>query len=226
MVTVADILAIGLNAKPKVRKAGPVCLDGEIDQALADLNKRLLVAKAEDEDSFTGGSERTVLKEIEKLKARASKSAVTFHMRRLDPLRVLEIQVEHPPRDDDASDKAMGYNRATYYPALMRECTFQVSHADGTHVDATELTDEWWTSVFAAVNLAQFNDLFTTAQEVNQGDAAAPFLLAASPSSTSNGGASKPPKNGTSPRKGSKAGSRARKSQSSSGSKTEPPADG
>ena len=222
----ADILAIGLNAKPKTRRSDPVCLDGEIDQELADLNKRLLVAQAEDENSFSGGAERAVLKEIEKLKAKAAKSAVVFHMGRLDPLRVLEIQIEHPPRENDKTDMNLGWNRATYYPALMRECTYEVSHADGTKVAAAELTDDWWSSVFAAVNFKVFNELFTIAQEVNQGDAAAPFLLAASPSSTSNGGASKPPKRGTSPRSGSKAGSRAKKSQSSSGSKTEPPADG
>lgn len=216
-MTVADILAMGLNAKPKTRTVD-VCLNGELDDQLTKLNRRLMESQDSDATSLGANSAAKIRDEIVALQEKARAEALTFKIRRLDWNRNLELQTEHPPRDGNSEDAEAGWNRATYYPALVRECTYEVEAADGTTLDAESLTADWWDAIFAAVNFRQFDELFTAAHAVNSTDAAAPFLRADLQISPSNDGDSRQPEPGESAPSGSQGGSR-RKPRSTSTTK-------
>lgn len=205
MLSVADILALGLNAKPKTR-AVSVCLDGDIEDRLVELRKQLLEAEEQDKASFSGGRTGEVVEQIRSLQDKAVAESLTFHLRKLPYLRPLELQAAHPPREDNADDATYGYNRESYFPALVRECCYEVSHPEGDVVPAGQLTDEWWDGVFTAVNYKQFDELFSAAYSINHQDSAAPFLRAASQRSQTSDGDSKRLEPGESPRNGSRAG--------------------
>lgn len=66
------------------------------------------------------------------------------------------ILIDHPPRDGNLTDRAVGYNVATFYPALVRACI------------EPPLSDAQWEKLVSRLPDGDFDRLATAANEVNR----------------------------------------------------------
>lgn len=214
----ADIKAMVLESKPREDIVW-VCLDQDIQAEIRRLGEELGEAETLDKTSFSGGNVKRVLDAQKKMQKRAREHSIGLCMRALQWSASMRLEAEHPPREGNKGDQALGHNQETYYPALVQATTHKVIHADGDEVDAAELDQQWWDALFTSVNYAQFNEVFRAAHLLNRQDSAAPFMLPASPTSQPGDGGSAPPEPGVSAPGGSTAGSRRRSPKSSSGTR-------
>jgi hypothetical protein len=88
------------------------------------------------------------------------------------------ILIDHPPRDGNMVDRAVGYNVATFHPALVRVC-----------IEDPKLTDEQWERLVARLSDGDFDRLATAANEVNRrlDDGRVPFSQTASVATSDSG---------------------------------------
>jgi hypothetical protein len=144
-------------------------------------------------------------KAMDKVRERMAASEVTFTFERLPWTRRLGLQDEHPSKDSD-----LGFNRATFAPALIKECCVEVADSDSTATGA-DITADVWEVLFDKGNYAAVDQLFGVALSVNDLGATVPTSALALLNSQDIGGSSKQPGPGVSARNGSKGGSPRRK---------------
>lgn len=191
-----------------------VCLSGELAGEYADLERELVVARTRDDQSFAGGEARRVVERMDAIREQMAAAEVTFTFTALPPMKPLDLLMAHPPREDDKADKALGYNQETYYPALVKASCTKATARDGSTKAATDIPDDAWESMLGGLGHADFDALVAGAMEAN-GRTTVPFSRLASQISQKSEAGSKPPRRGTSPRSGSRAGN-PKRSQSSS----------
>lgn len=225
VVRVADIRAMVMGSKPREDHVS-VCLDADLDAELRALQSELVQAQQADEQSFSGGQARGVLRAMEQLRERVAEQSIILHLRAMPWTAALRLEAEHPPREGNKADQAVGHNQETYYPALVQRTCYKVTHQDGTELDAADLGADWWEALFTSVNYAQFDNVFAAAFTLNRRDSAAPFLPTASQTPQQRGGDSGQQEPGESHRGGSKAGNRGRSTRSRSGTRKGAPSGG
>lgn len=140
--------------------------------------------------------------------------AVEFKMRAMGHTRAAVVIASNPPREGNHVEQALGYNPATYYRSVVRECCYALTSGDETVAlqDAEgkptgAVDDAWWDRLFDNLNSAQFDKLFGAAW-ILDGQDAVPSSALASPSSQPEDESSKQPAAGESPPSGSTAGNR------------------
>lgn len=124
--------------------------------------------------SLAGGGKTAAQATLDELRGQMLAASLTFTVRALPQKRWGQLYGEHPPRESDEGDARTGFNRDTFYEALVRECV----------VDP-QMTGEQWDALLAHLSTAQYATLKTTAMQVNSSDVDVPFLLAASRAPTS-----------------------------------------
>lgn len=191
-----------------------LCLRGDLVAKHEEAVRKLEKAQVQDAEDDTFGGGGRALKEAANVKAietEMNEALTTFWMRALPRMRSLDVLAEHPPRDGNDSDRAHGFNRDTYYQAMVQESTYQIVSPDGDTLAAVDLSDDDWTALVEALSFKQFDALVSAAVTVNDGDVAVPFSHLASLIYQNNEGDSKPQKPSASPRAGSRAGNPRRK---------------
>lgn len=160
-----------------------IYLDGallaELDQATAELEQAHTPG---DDDRFTGNSAaRAAARRIEQLQAQMAESQVQIRLRAVPRRRWLGFVAEHPPRDNDEGDTALGVNTATFYDALIRECMID-----------PQLSDDEYEQLLDALTSKQFDTLADAAWGINRRDVDVPFSGLASVILRNSGETSKP----------------------------------
>lgn len=120
-----------INAATGVSRTVPLILDGalqaEWDQALAAMD----AAADNDSGSLAVSALTATVDHLESLRGRVQASEVTFRFTAdaLDWTKYLQMQAEHPAREDNPVDRIRGFNIETFYPALIRATCTTVSSA-------------------------------------------------------------------------------------------------
>lgn len=218
----ADFEGLFKGTKRKTVRA-TVCLRGDLVAQYAALEAELAAARLRDAEAFNGGEARAIADRMNGLRDEMTAAEVTLESVALPPMRPLDLLMEHPPRDDNKSDAALGYNQATYYPALIRESCANVISNDGVIAAADTISVDAWDTMLAGLGHSDFDTLVGAAMEAN-GRTSVPFSRLASLVSQTNEASSTPPKRGTSPRSGSKAGNPVSKRSSSTTAPEDSPA--
>jgi hypothetical protein len=171
-MNIDELLAAARLAEQQV----PVCLRPDLLAAYTDAEAALEAAEKahKTSGSLDAGEKLAAAAAVEELRDQMLAASVRFTVRALPRRRWSALYAEHPPREADDGDTRVGFNRDTFYDALVRECVVE-----------PQLSDEQWAALDAALSTAQYAALKTAAWLVNNADVDVPFLLAASRAPTS-----------------------------------------
>lgn len=158
-----------ISAAALPQRTIPLCIRGDLVAEVERLERELLSLRTPD-SRLTGNPEaRKVGERIEAVRVDMQESTIEFVLQAL-PRRVFQkFYAEHPPRDDNASDKALGYNTDTFHDDLVR-----------ASIVAPELSDEQWELLADRMTAAQWQDFVTASQVLNIEKVSVPFSLSAS----------------------------------------------
>lgn len=213
-MSVLDKLDAATTARAQVK----LVLDAKLTDTFGQLQDQWMTGLTErvgDDAKFTEVERKKLTAQMEAVSVQMAASEVTFVFERLDWIRRLTLQAEHPPRVEmvdgaevtNPEDKRLGFNLHTYTPALIKETCVEIRDATSV-ATAEEITEARWDALFSTLNYAAVDRLFGVALSVNDLDTAVPSLALVSQTSRAIGESLKPPAPGVSARNGSKAGSR------------------
>lgn len=152
----ADIKAMLAQAKLAERSV-EVCLRADLTAAMQDLQRRLLEVQHEQEihGSLDGGGERELAEAIEATRQQMLEHSLTFRLRALPRRRYSALEAEHPPREDNDADRALGFNRDTFYEALLHASAVDpvMDASDWAALDEKISDGQWWTLVNAVMGV-------------------------------------------------------------------------
>lgn len=195
-----SILEVIREAKRPERTA-TVCLRGDLVSEHEDLEKHLVKTRAE------GGETDPIVGRIAELQQAMQNAMVTFRFRAIGSMGSLDLAAGHPARPDDDDDKRLGYNRSTYYPAVIRACCYAIERDEET-LSPDEVTDEDWTALLDALSSTQFDKVFGAAWLCDHEDVEVPTSPLALLISQRTSESSTQPSAGESARNGSQGGNR------------------
>lgn len=151
-----------------------VCLRGDLATEYDQLERKLRDLPAS--NKLGGDPEKPRLQaELDRIRQEMTEGTVPFVLRALSDADFQRLVDEHPPRREgdeiNERDANSGFNRATFYPALVRVCT----------VDP-DLDDEAWSMLLddpdTALSAGQFAALRIEAMAVNGKEVDIPFSSA------------------------------------------------
>lgn len=180
----------------------PICLVGDLAARHQAKTEELLAALADPHRSLENPTADALAAEVEALKQQMDGHTRVLTLRALPVTEsdgvpsYLDLQVAHPPRKDEI-DQRVGYNRATFLPALVKAST----------VDPV-LSDEQWATLLSKLSSRQWDELWVTAQQLNRQDFQSPKSLGISERMPGSGGKSKRRGRSGSPSNGSAGGNR------------------
>jgi hypothetical protein len=160
--------------KAKRRQATEqVCLRGDLAGKYEDLEQQL--AQLPTNTKLGGDPERQrITAEMDRLRAEMQEGTVPFVLLALPDAEFQELVDAHPPRREgdevNEGDARSGYNRATFYRALIRACVVE-----------PELDAEDWELLFAeGISAGQRLKLSNTALRISSVPVDVPFSPAGS----------------------------------------------
>jgi hypothetical protein len=168
-----DIKAAIKNRKRRTAIV-PVCLRGDLAGEYEQLERDL--EKLPKGNKLSGDPERQrIAAEMERLRSEMQDGTVPFRLEALADTAFQELVDEHPPRRNgdevDARDADGGYNRATFFDALIKACTVE-----------PELDAEDWDLLLGkdGMSAGQKVSLWSEASRINGQSVDVPFSPAAS----------------------------------------------
>lgn len=210
-----------LKGATKARRSVTLILDPALEAEWRALSERLEEAAVSD---LQGGSlarpaTTEIVEQMEAIREKVATSEVTFTFEQLTWTERLALQAEHPPRKDNAIDRARGYNTDTFTEAVIRASCVSVTDATGD--EATDIPADTWTALLGTLNFGQMNRLYGAATAVNESEARVPISARSLLETQDSGASLAQPGPGTSPQSGSKGGSRRSSRKSSATSRGE-----
>ena len=145
-----------------------ICLRGELVAEFEAADAALTEALRRPGDSKEGSGTAELLQRIEAIQAEMRDSTYTFRIRALDRLAFRDLQNAHPPRDGDEPDETVGFNRSTFFTALLIATTYD-----------PVLTAEEWEELLTKLTERQYGDLTDAAWFSNRDAVSVPFSKAA-----------------------------------------------
>ena len=171
-----------------------ICTRGDLVVEWRRLGRELAEAKvkAGADPRLAGGGAAGIVERMEALRAEIEASTVEFRLRALPRKRWAELADAHPPRKKDGKvhpdDVAMGVNRDTFLPALVRASTVE-----------PKLRDETWAALLDAdgelLGEQQWRQLWRACWNLNMAEVDVPFSVAGlltTPPSGSDSGSPEP----------------------------------
>lgn len=156
----------------------PVCTRADLVAEWRRLGRDLTEAKARDaaDPRLAGGNTATLVERMEALRAQVDASTVVFRLRALPRKRWAELADAHPPRKEaggtvHSDDQALGVNRETFLPALVRASTVE-----------PQLKDETWAALLDPegdlLGEQQWRKLWRACWNLNMAEVDVPFSVA------------------------------------------------
>jgi hypothetical protein len=150
----------------------PLCLRGDLQLRHEELERELEEAREADraDDSLAGGGRaRKVAEQIRDLEAEMRDHTHVFALRALNRQAFRDLVEQHPPRDGNADDQALGANSRTFpVPLIAASCIDPVMTEDQVHQLLEVLTE------------GQMLQLYGTALHLNRSRIDVPKSFAAS----------------------------------------------
>lgn len=138
-----------------------VCLRGDLAAEFDDLERKLRDAR----NAETSGRKRVGTKseslqyveQIEAVRAQMAAEMVDVRIRALPRNEWVALCKEHPPREDNDGDRAMGGNLETLMPVAIRRCIVE-----------PEMDDADWEQFQAVLSSGDFDRLLNVTFDVNR----------------------------------------------------------
>lgn len=171
-----------LKAARLPERSVQVCLRGDLTADFEAAERDLKQVQESDFDSKEGGGISPIIERIEALREEMREHTEEFRLRAMPQPRFRALVAEHPPRRDDegtldASDASIGFNRETFFDALLK-----------VSVISPELDEEDWAALLEVLTDRQYNELTDAAWFVNRHEVSVPFSSAASLAKRNSGG--------------------------------------
>lgn len=155
----------------------PVCTRGDLVAEWSRLGRELAAAKvkAAADPRIAGDDTTELVARMEGLREQVEAATVPFRLRALPRKRWADLTEQHPAREVDGKphpdDAAMGVNRSTFLPALVRASTVEPTLRDETWTvlldpDGELLTEHQWRRLWRAcwdLNVQELNVPFSVA---------------------------------------------------------------
>jgi len=168
-----------------------LCLDMSLRADWERLDEQLREArKATTGDRLAGNTEANRLaEEIRELEQQMQAETVTFRLRAIPRTEWGALIAEHPAGDSE-EDKKIGFNRATFFDALLARVDDpeakppttatirEVTRHDGEPVEFDPAAD--WVPLADEMTDQQYSEIATAAFMLNRGKVSVPFSLVAS----------------------------------------------
>lgn len=160
-----------LAAAALTERTVPLCLRTDLLAQLQELQRDLAEAERREGPgaSLGGGDTVELARQIEAVRAQMAEHTIVVRFRALPRRKWATFLAGHPPRDGDEADRAVGYNRDTFYDALVRRC-----------LAGPDFDEDDWARLEEILNDAQWQSLVNAAWAVNARDVSVPFSPAAS----------------------------------------------
>lgn len=167
-----DIDAL-LDAAVPQQATVPVCTRGDLLDEYHRATAALEAARERAGDSLSGNPDVPELAaRVEQLRQQVEATTISVVLRAMPQPEWAPLLAAHPPRDDVPTDKVVGYNPTTYFPALVRRSIHSPDMADDTR----------WDRFVRIVSDAQWDQLADRAWKLNQKTVDVPFWPTASTS--------------------------------------------
>lgn len=156
-----------------------VCLRGDLVAQFNTLQQQLAAVSdpPPGSGSLAGNPAKAELRQkLDAVALRMRRATQKFTLRALSDRAYSEFLAQHPPRPEDHRDMALGYNRETMGPALLR-----MSVVD------PKVTAPQWERLRDKLSPGEWAKLDLAARNLNFSEISIPFLSAASPNPTSSG---------------------------------------
>lgn len=158
-----------------------VCLRGDLTADFEAAERDLKQAQ-ETKNSGMEDGVGPIIDRIDALRAEMREHTEEFRLRAMSQPKFRALVAEHTPRRDDegtvdAADAQMGFNRDTFFDALLK-----------ASVISPDLDDDDWTALLDVLTDRQYNDLTDAAWFVNRTEVSVPFSQAASLAKRNSGG--------------------------------------
>ena len=170
-----------------------ICLRGDLVAAHKAAEQALIEAQRTASNSKEGNGVGVLIAEVERIQEQMKASTFPFLIRALSRPRFRALQKAHPPRrgDDgelDENDAKVGFNRETFFDALLKCTTAEPDMGVDTEAYFTSLLagnhpvlpDGDWPELLDKLVDSQYGDLTDAAWFVNRDEVSVPFSLAAS----------------------------------------------
>jgi hypothetical protein len=145
-----------------------ICLRGDLVAEFEAADAALTEALRRPADSKEGSGTAELLRRVEAIQAEMRESTYTFRIRALTNAAYRELELAHPPRDDDPNDQQVRFNRATFFTALLIATTYD-----------PVLTGEEWEELLGKLTDRQYGELTDAAFYSNRDAVSVPFSKAA-----------------------------------------------
>lgn len=166
------------TTKPRLpERTVELCLAGDLLAEFEDAERKLTEAE-EAADDFVNDHTRELAARVEQIRTEMREATFIFRLRGLPQQEWANLIADHPPRDKERGDQALGYNTVTFYPAVIRASVVEVRQHDGTV--EPELNDEEWDQLLGSLTSKQYDTLFGTGWALNRHDVDVPFSRHAS----------------------------------------------
>lgn len=151
--TIDDVFA---DAKLPTRSV-PLCLRGDLVAEWQDLERRFNAAnQAADEDTLASKNSTKAVelaRQMEDLEKQMRTSTRTFRLQGLPGSQWRELLKAHPPREGDAGDEQVEFNRKTFGVAALAACCVmpKMTVAQAEKLIDGPLTDGQWNTLFGSI---------------------------------------------------------------------------
>jgi hypothetical protein len=182
-----------LGAAKLPERTVDICLRGDLAAEHKAAEQALVDAQRTTSDSKEGNGVGALIAEVERIQNEMRAATYPFVIRALPRVRFRALMKAHPPREVDGEmdkdDAQVGFNRETFFEALVKVTT--VDPEMGVDVEAyfaellkgntkAVLADGDWPELFDKIVDSQYGDLTDAAWFVNRDEVSVPFSLAAS----------------------------------------------
>jgi hypothetical protein len=159
-----------LDAARLPERSVELCLRGDLVAELQELQREMTDAEREEKaaGSLDGGRARELAEQINALREQMLDDTIVVRLRALPRKKKRDLTAAHPPRDDNETDRLVGFNQDTLTAALLRACA----------VDP--LDEEDWARFEEVLSDGQWQALNNAVWSVNSQDVDVPFSRRAS----------------------------------------------
>ena len=142
------------------------------EDAVAELQR--LVRDDHKAERFVDPERKAAAERVKAVEAEAEKSILVFTLQAVGRKRYNELVAEHPAREGNDADQAVGVNQDTFFDALIGECILRVNRKHDNSVEDFDPRKEW-SALADEMTDGQYAEFVTAAQELNRGMVRAPF---------------------------------------------------
>lgn len=180
-----------------------VCLRGDLTADFEAAERDLKAAQESSVDSKEGVGVGSIIERIDALREEMREHTEEFRLRAMPQPAFRALVGAHPPRRDDegtldAGDVQLGFNRDTFFEALLRMSVISpdlgvdvaglIKEFAVSRFFPVEIPDGDWPELLAVLTDRQYNDLTDAAWFVNRTEVSVPFSSAASLAKRNSGG--------------------------------------